>query len=439
MDIDVLGGLEVLENGVPITPATPSARLVLAVMAAHADQVVPVAVLAEELAAHVPPEHARSVLHGCVRELRERLAAALPPGGPRSAETVLVQTPGGYLLDTGGGRSDLHEFAREAGAGYRAMARADYETAARRLRAALRLWKGPAFDGVPSGPRIAERTAELESTRKAVVEQWVEAQLALDRQRETRSAPAAPVLVPGPGGAPRQVSPVRPGDSGWGRLRPVRTPARTPIPTADFPSDVPAPGLGRPGKHTVSGPVCSVPKPDVATGGDGGPAEPVERGDAVERGEQGDHGDRGDQGDHRDHGDPVDRGGDLGEQPRDERPEALRTRHLVGALHLVGARRLLRDRGLVRARARACADPRAAADGRAGHATAGRRAARPVGERAGRPTARSTARSTGQHAGRRSGGPAGQRADRPVIPSPHACAGLRPRAAPKLTHCSHRP
>ncbi|MGW0366503.1 AfsR/SARP family transcriptional regulator [Streptomyces sp. NPDC002990] len=210
MDIDVLGGLDVLENGVPVAPAAPPARQVLAVLAGHADQMVPVAVLAEELEAYAPPEHTRAVLHSCVRQLRERLAAAVRPGGPRKAATMLVQTPGGYLLDTDGGRSDLRDFAREAGAGYRAMARGDHETAARRLRGALRLWKGPAFDGVNPGPRLAELIADLEATRKSVVEQWVEAELALGRHRELRTGLAE--LSRPRGGA---------GDSGWGRLRPV--------------------------------------------------------------------------------------------------------------------------------------------------------------------------------------------------------------------------
>ncbi|MEU9301268.1 BTAD domain-containing putative transcriptional regulator [Streptomyces sp. NPDC048269] len=209
MDIDVLGGLNVLENGVPIAPAAPPARQVLALLAAHADQVVPVAVLATELAAHVPPEHTRSELHDCVRRLRERLADAVAPGGRRTAETILVQTPGGYLLDTGGGRCDLHEFAREAGAGYRAMARTDYETAARRLRGALRLWTGPAFGGVTPGPRLTERIAGLEATREAVVEQWVEAELALGRHRELPSGLAELSLGRGPRGVPRTLARVK--------------------------------------------------------------------------------------------------------------------------------------------------------------------------------------------------------------------------------------
>ncbi|MEV7614841.1 BTAD domain-containing putative transcriptional regulator [Streptomyces sp. NPDC089799] len=187
MDIEVLGGLRVRENGVPLAPATPHARQVLAVLVAYADQLVPASVLAGELAVRTPAERTRTVLHACVRQLRDLLAGAADPRGRRTPEAVLVSRPGGYLLDTGGGRSDLDEFARDAGAGYRAMARGDFEAAARRLRGALGLWRGPAFDGITAGPRLTERIDGLERTRRSVLTQWVEAQLALGRYRELRT------------------------------------------------------------------------------------------------------------------------------------------------------------------------------------------------------------------------------------------------------------
>ncbi|MFD7257840.1 BTAD domain-containing putative transcriptional regulator [Streptomyces sp. NPDC059874] len=252
MDIDVLGGLDVRENGVRLSPASPSERQVLAVLAAYADQVVPVAVLAEELGAYTPPGRAHSVLESCVRLLRRRLAAAVAPGAGRTARTVLARMPGGYFLDTGGGRLDLREFERGAAAGHRAMSRGEYATAACLLRGALGLWKGPAFDGVPPGPRLAERVAELEATRKAVMEQWVEARLALDRQRERtpdfegppesgppesgppesgppESAPPESGLpqVPGLWPLPRQFTPIGAEDTGRQRMRSVRPSIRT--------------------------------------------------------------------------------------------------------------------------------------------------------------------------------------------------------------------
>ncbi|MEV8530781.1 BTAD domain-containing putative transcriptional regulator [Streptomyces sp. NPDC051211] len=162
-------------------------RQLLAVLAAYADQLVPATALAGELAVHTPAEQTRTVLLDSVHRLRGLLAGAADAAGRRTPETVLVSLPGGYLLDTGGGRSDLREFAREAGAGYRAMSRREFETAARRLRGALGLWRGPAFDGIAAGPLLAERIEGLEQTRRSVLTQWVEAQLALGRHRELRA------------------------------------------------------------------------------------------------------------------------------------------------------------------------------------------------------------------------------------------------------------
>ncbi|MFF4365489.1 BTAD domain-containing putative transcriptional regulator [Streptomyces sp. NPDC001594] len=184
MDIEVLGAPRVTENGVPITAPTPESRHVLAALAASPDRVVPVSVLAEELARHTSPEHSRAALYTAVRRLRERFAEALGAGSVRTPETVLAARPGGYLLDTGGGRCDVREFEREAGAGYRAMGRGDFAQAAARLRRALDLWTGPALDGIDAGSWLRGRTASLDADRLSVLGQWVEAELALGRHRE---------------------------------------------------------------------------------------------------------------------------------------------------------------------------------------------------------------------------------------------------------------
>ncbi|MFF4495597.1 BTAD domain-containing putative transcriptional regulator [Streptomyces sp. NPDC001546] len=184
MDIEVLGAPRVTENGMAITAPTPESRHVLAVLAACPDRLVPARVLAEELTRHTPPEHARAALDTAVRRLRERFAEALGAGSVRTPETVLRTCPGGYLLDTGGGRCDVRVFEREAGAGYRAMGRGDFVQASARLRRALDLWTGPALDGIDAGTWLRGRTAALDADRLSVLGQWVEAELALGHHRE---------------------------------------------------------------------------------------------------------------------------------------------------------------------------------------------------------------------------------------------------------------
>ncbi|MFE7174757.1 BTAD domain-containing putative transcriptional regulator [Streptomyces sp. NPDC057616] len=205
MDIDVLGTLAIRERGVSITPTAPKPRQVLALLALHADQVVPVAVLAEELWGSRPPRSARPTLQTYILQLRELITVALRPapapagaGAPAgggdggdggrgvgvSAKDVLLTVPGGYLLKGGEGTSDVREFERLAGSGYRAMDAEDYPQAARLLREALALWSGPALADVHTGPHLQTEARRLEESRLCALDQRVEADLRLGRHRE---------------------------------------------------------------------------------------------------------------------------------------------------------------------------------------------------------------------------------------------------------------
>jgi DNA-binding SARP family transcriptional activator len=185
MDIAVLGALDVREHGVSVTPTAPKPRQVLALLALHADQVVPVAALTEELWDGMPPRSARTTLQTYILQLRDLIAAALPPGDDqRGAKDVLVTSPGGYLLNTCGGTSDVLEFERRAGLGYRAMDGGDFAGAARELREALALWTGSALADVQTGPLLEMERQRLEETRLCALDQRIEADLRLGRHRE---------------------------------------------------------------------------------------------------------------------------------------------------------------------------------------------------------------------------------------------------------------
>ncbi|MFD0343004.1 BTAD domain-containing putative transcriptional regulator [Streptomyces sp. NPDC127117] len=190
MDIEVLGTLAVRENGVSITPTAAKPRQVLALLALHSDQVVPVSALIEELWAGAPPRSARTTLQTYVLQLRALIATALeqsPADGEAdrgTAKDVLVTLPGGYLLNSGGGTSDVREFDRLAGMGYRAMDGGDFPGAARLLREALSLWSGPAFADVQGGIQLDMETQRLEETRLCALDQRIEADLRIGRHRE---------------------------------------------------------------------------------------------------------------------------------------------------------------------------------------------------------------------------------------------------------------
>ncbi|MFF9335576.1 AfsR/SARP family transcriptional regulator [Streptomyces albogriseolus] len=188
MDIDVLGALSVKENGISVTPTAPKPRQVLALLALQADQVVPVRTLIDELWGERPPRSARTTLQTYVLQLRELISAALrrdPENtAGRTAKDVLVTLPGGYLLNTSDGTSDVREFERLAGLGYRAMDADDFAGAARHLRDALGLWTGGALADVQTGAQLEIETRRLEETRLCALDQRIEADLRLGRHRE---------------------------------------------------------------------------------------------------------------------------------------------------------------------------------------------------------------------------------------------------------------
>ncbi|MEW1648762.1 AfsR/SARP family transcriptional regulator [Streptomyces sp. NPDC091219] len=224
MEIEVLGWLAVRVKGVSVVPTAPKPRRVLGLLALHADQVVPVSALVEELWGALPPRSARTTLQTYVLQLRELIGTALaapgpyPPapapstgtstgagggdavgegagaGGVRlGAKDVLATVAGGYLLRTGGGSVDHREFERRAGSGYRAMDAQDYAGAARRLADALCLWNGPALAGVQAGSQIEVETRRLEEARLCALAQRIDADLHLGRHREL--LPELTVLV----------------------------------------------------------------------------------------------------------------------------------------------------------------------------------------------------------------------------------------------------
>ncbi|MYR59308.1 hypothetical protein GTY54_24735, partial [Streptomyces sp. SID625] len=122
-----------------------------------------------------------------ILQLRELINGALRQGGgdgQRSAKDVLLTVPSGYLLKGGTGSSDVREFERLAGTGYRAMDAEDYPEAAARLREALALWTGPALADVHAGVHLETQIRRLEESRLCALDQRIEADLRLGRHRE---------------------------------------------------------------------------------------------------------------------------------------------------------------------------------------------------------------------------------------------------------------
>lgn len=169
----ILGPVEVngTQGRVPLSGA--KLHTVLAALLLGRGQPVGNSRLSELLWGWEPPTTVHAQIYTYISRLRKYL-------GP---DVELVRQAPGYLIRTGSARFDLAEFEKAAELGRNALGRKRHEEASACLREALSLWRGPALANVTEfladaeGPRLAE-------TRLAVLEDWVEAELALGRHRD---------------------------------------------------------------------------------------------------------------------------------------------------------------------------------------------------------------------------------------------------------------
>src|SRR5205085_9905777 len=100
------------------------------------------------------------------------------------AAGALVQTrPGGYMLDVAPEQFDAARFERLAHDGRRALVDGATAAAADHLRSALALWRGPPLADLADEPFVAEPARRLAALRLEVLEDRIEADLALGRAR----------------------------------------------------------------------------------------------------------------------------------------------------------------------------------------------------------------------------------------------------------------
>ena len=141
MEFSVLGPVEVTAGVRPLGLGGARARAVLAILLAHANQVVPADRLTDELWPGHPADKAAASLQVRLSELRRAFRSA-------GEADRLATRPPGYLLTVAPAEADWLRFAQLAEAGNAALAAGDVATAARRLGDALALWRGAAFAGI---------------------------------------------------------------------------------------------------------------------------------------------------------------------------------------------------------------------------------------------------------------------------------------------------
>jgi predicted ATPase/DNA-binding SARP family transcriptional activator len=172
MEFRILGPLEVVREQTLLDVSAPRVRLLLALLLVRGGEVVSADRLVEDLWDGDPPATGRHTMQGCVYRLRRAL-------GP-DAWRLESRSPG-YQLKASTDEVDARRFQRLAQQGRDALAGGRPELAAKLLQEALGRWRGPALADVPDAAALEGERARLEGMRLTVMEDRVEADLAVGR------------------------------------------------------------------------------------------------------------------------------------------------------------------------------------------------------------------------------------------------------------------
>ncbi|GAA2577115.1 hypothetical protein GCM10010399_03500 [Dactylosporangium fulvum] len=176
MHFRLLGPVEVVGPDGPARITAPREQIVLSMLLAEANQVVPMKRLIASIWDERAPRTARSQVQICVSTLRRHLAAA-------GLEGRVSTLPAGYLLQAAIEELDLLSFQQCQADGREAARRGDLEGAARAYRAGLAVWRGEPFAGLTG--RVVETVAtSLIERRLSVIEECIAVDLQLGRHHE---------------------------------------------------------------------------------------------------------------------------------------------------------------------------------------------------------------------------------------------------------------
>jgi DNA-binding SARP family transcriptional activator len=169
MDFRLLGPLEASEQDRPLPLGGVKQRSLLAILLLHANELVSSDRLIDQLWGDSPPATASKSIQVYVSRLRKALG-----------DGRIATHPPGYVLRASPGELDLARFEQLAAE----ASRAPPASAAGKLREALALWRGPALADLAYEPFAQVEIARLEEMRLAVLEQRIDADLALGRHAE---------------------------------------------------------------------------------------------------------------------------------------------------------------------------------------------------------------------------------------------------------------
>jgi DNA-binding NarL/FixJ family response regulator/DNA-binding SARP family transcriptional activator len=172
----ILGPLEVVDEGEPVSLGRLKERLVLAVLLLHANEFVSRERLIDELWGESPPPTARKAVNVYVSQLRKALT--------RNGRDPIATADGGYRFGVEPGELDSTRMDHLLATARERAAAGELETAAELLREALALWRGPALAGLLLESHGRDEVAQLDELRLTALMDRIDCDLALGRHED---------------------------------------------------------------------------------------------------------------------------------------------------------------------------------------------------------------------------------------------------------------
>src|SRR3954447_23889860 len=173
LEFRILGPLEAIDDDRRIELGGARQRAVLAILLLQRGEAVSVDRIVDLMWGERPPATAVKTVQVYVSHLRRAVV-----------EDVIVSSKGGYALKVDAERVDALRFERLVEEGRAALSDDDPARAARLLRSALALWRGPVLGDLAYEQFAEDGAARLEELRLEAVEERIEADLARGRHVE---------------------------------------------------------------------------------------------------------------------------------------------------------------------------------------------------------------------------------------------------------------
>lgn len=180
LNYEILGQIRVSGRPGVCAPRARKIETLLSVLLAKNNQVVTAEHLIGEIWGEHPPARASAALYVYVSQLRKLLR-----GNSKDAEeSPVVTSPRGYSLHVGIDELDSDRFTRLYEQGRTLHWDRSYGQAAKVLREATNLWRGPAFGGFTDSSDVQAYATLLEESRLGCLELLMETELLIGRHRE---------------------------------------------------------------------------------------------------------------------------------------------------------------------------------------------------------------------------------------------------------------